>query len=153
MVAWSWLLARNFFSKSHLAVSSSCFLPFMPAFSIRPRAVCRAGSMWVGFPWVKSPVIPTPSAILRSGFLMAAGRRSSSRLTRRNICRRVPIFLAAPCWTTLSLKSATLPLEPNEKNGGCWPGSVIARSRMMPVVGIIWKVINLELARHASSRK
>jgi hypothetical protein len=57
------------------------------------------------------------------------------------------------CWTTLSLKCATLPLDPKTKNASRDPVPDGVLRRATADEGIIWKVRFGALARHASSRK
>ncbi len=140
-------------SKSCRADSKRSGSPDMPAASMSLMALPRSGSSDLVESAVRTPVTPTVSTIRRSGRRAPSGSDRSIFLAWPSSFLRVPTFFLPVCWTTLSLNSATLPLEPNTKKLSRRSGSSILRFRTIAVDGIIWKVRLRALARHASSRK
>ena len=109
-------------------------------------------------PDVRTPVAPLLSAIaitrrridggIRSSTFLPAVMTALRALTARRAGRAAP---SEVCWTTLSLNSSTLPLEPKAKKA---ERSVSGPPLPTTVVdGMIWKVSSAALARQPSSKK
>ena len=117
---------------------------------------------WFSAPPVRRWVTPERSATRRSVPDARSGIQPCTIFAPRSACRRATpaseravgrrgITGWAACWATFPLNSATLPLEPNTKNGETVPSGVPLPT--MAGEGRIWNVRLSAFARHASSKK